>query len=167
MRRHVPVGGLVLATIGLVVALGLGPISTRQIVAAYVLALTAMALLMLMRIARTGEEWERTTSQLELALTSRKATRMRPAELVRTERDLTLSISSAGELHTRLLPQLRDVAAARLADRHDLDLRHARDVLGDDAWQLLRPDRPAPADRGAPGLPMPRIAALLDTIESL
>lgn len=167
MRKHAPVGGVVVATIGLFVALGLRPVSTREIVAAYVLALTALALLMIMRIARTGDEWERTTSQLELALAPRKTSRMRPAELVRNERDLTLSVANSGELHTRLLPQLRDVAAARLADRHDLDLRNAREVLGDDAWQLLRPDRPAPSDRGGPGLPMARIADLLDTIERL
>lgn len=167
MRRQAPVGGVVVATIGLIVALGLRPVSIRQIVAAYVLALAALALLMLMRIARVGEEWERTTSQLELAFTPREATRMRPAELVRTERDLTLSAANVGELHTRLLPQLRDVAAARLADRHDLDLRNGREALGDDAWELLRPDRPAPQDRGAPGLSMPRIAALIDTIERL
>jgi hypothetical protein len=167
MRKQAPVGGVVVATIGFLVAIGLRPISTGEIVAAYVLALTALALLMLMRIARTGDEWERTRSELELALTPRKRSRVRPAELVRTERDLMLSMTNAGELHTRLLPKLRAVAAARLAEGHDLDLRHAREMLDEETWELLRPDRPAPDDRGAPGLPMARIAALLDTVESL
>jgi hypothetical protein len=167
VRAQLPVGMLVTATVGLLVALGLRPISIREIVAAYVLALTAIALLMLTRIARTDDEWARETSQLELALTPRKTVRTRPTALVRTDRDLVLSEANAGELHTRLLPQLRDVAAARLVDRHDLQLRDARGVLGDEVWELLRPDRPAPADRGAPGLPMRRIAALIDTIERL
>ena len=90
---------------------------------------------------------------------------MRPAELIRTERDLTLSTSNAGELHARLLPQLRDVAAARLADRHS-DLVQAREILGEEAWELLR-DRPVPPDRSAPGLPLRRISALVDAVERL
>lgn len=167
MRRQVPVGSVAVATIALAVALGLRPVSVREIVAAYVLVLTGLALVVLMRIAHTGEEWERTTSQFELALRPRKATRSRPAELVRTERDLTLSAANAGELHTRLLPKLRDVAAARLAARHDVDLRNAREALGPEAWELLRPDRPAPPDRGVPGLPLGDIARLIDTIERL
>jgi hypothetical protein len=167
VRRQVPVGALVVTTIGFLVALGLRPISTREIVAAYVLALTGLVLLALMRIARSDDDWARATSQLELALRPRKATRLRPAELVRTERDLTLSETNAGELHTRLLPQLREVAAARLADRHDLALRDGHEILDDENWELLRPDRPAPADRGAPGLPMRRIAHLIDAIEQL
>ena len=168
MRRpRVPVGPIALATIGVAIALGLRPISVREILAAYVLVLTAIALLVLTRMARTEEEWERATSELERALAPRRTARARPAELVRTERDLTLSSSNVGDLHTRLLPELREVAAARLADRHDVDLAGARDLLGDEAWEYLRPDLPMPADRTAEGLPLRRIAALVDTIERL
>ena len=85
--------------------------------------------------------------------------------LVERERDLTLSTSNAGELHARLLPQLRDVAAARLADRHS-DHVQAREILGEEAWELLR-DRPVPPDRSAPGLPLRRISALVDAVERL
>jgi hypothetical protein len=166
-ERRRPIVPVVIATAGLVVALGLRPVPVREIVAAYVLALAGIALLSLMRLARTEEEWERTTSELERALAPRKAVRTRPADLIRTERDLTLASVNAGELQVRLLPQLREVAAARLAAGGRGDLEHARALLGDDAWELLRPDRPAPADRGAPGLPMRRIASLLDAIERL
>lgn len=166
-RTRVPTGTIVAATIGLVIALGLRPISVREILAAYVLVLTAIALLVLTRMARTEEEWERATSELERVLAPRKTVRARPAELVRTERDLTLSSTNAGDLHTRLLPQLREVAAARLADRHDVDLADARDVLGEETWEYLRPDRPIPDDRTAHGLPLRSIAALVDTIERL
>ena len=168
MRRpRVPVGPIALATIGVAIALGLRPISVREILAAYVLVLTAIALLVLTRMAHTEDEWERATSELERALAPGKPVRARPAELVRTERDLTLSSSNVGDLHTRLLPELREVAAARLADRHDVDLAGARDLLGDEAWEYLRPDLPMPADRTAGGLPLRRIAALVDTIERL
>jgi len=166
-RRRRPVASVVLVTAGLVVALGLRPGPVREIVAAYVLALAAIALLALTRLARTEEEWERTASELERVLSPGKAARIRPADLIRTERDLVLASVSAGELHVRLLPQLREVAAARLAGGGSGDLAHARVLLGDDAWELLRPDRPAPADRSAPGLPLRRIASVLDAVERL
>ena len=35
-------------------------------------------------------------------------------------------------------------------------------MLGDDAWELLRPDRPPPADRTAPGLSLRRVRELVD-----
>ena len=166
-RTLVPAGQLLVVTVGLVIALGLRPASTREIVAAYILALTAIAFLTLARMGRTTDEWERATSHLEHALAPRKVTRVRPTELIRVERDLTLSIANAGELHARLLPKLREVAAARLLLRHDVSLANAHELLGDDAWDLLRPDRPAPEDRSAPGVPLPRIAALVETIERL
>lgn len=164
-RPRLPVGTVVVVTVGLVIALGLRPVSVREILAAYVLALTAIALLVLARMARTEEEWERATSELERALAPRKSVRTRPNELVRVERDLVLSVSNAGELHARLLPQLREVANARLAARHDV--ARARELLGEDAWELLREDRPAPDDRAAPGLPLRDIAALVERVEAL
>ena len=165
--RGLPIGKVIVITIGLVIALGIRPVSVREIVAAYLLALAAIALLTLARLARTEDEWERSTSELSRALAPRPRVRLRPAELIRTERDLTLSTASAAEVHARLLPQLRDVAAARLADRHDMGLADARDLLGDEAWELLRPDRPIPSDRNAPGLPLRRIGTLLDAVERL
>lgn len=165
--RRRPVASVVVVTVGLALALGLHPVSVREIVAAYVLALAAIALLALARLARTEEEWERAASELERALAPRKVVRTRPADLIRTERDLVLATASAGELHVRLLPQLREVASARLAAGGGGDLAQAHALLGDDAWELLRPDRPAPADRSAPGLPLRRVAALLDAVERL
>jgi hypothetical protein len=166
-RRRLPIAQVVLVTIGLVVALGLRPVSTREIVAAYVLALTCIALLALAREAHVAHEWERSTSELERALAPREQVRERPSELMRVERDVTLSVANAGELHTRLLPKLRDVAAARLAVDRGVSLTNARGILGDAAWELLRPDRPAPDDRSAAGIPLERIAGLVDTIERL
>ncbi|HEY2072112.1 MAG TPA: hypothetical protein VGG88_00915, partial [Gaiellaceae bacterium] len=96
MRRpRVPIGTIAAVTVGLAIALGLRPVSVREILAAYVLALTAIALLVLARMARTEEEWERATSDLERALAPRKPVRARPNELVRVERDLVLSVADA------------------------------------------------------------------------
>jgi hypothetical protein len=96
---------------------------------------------------------------------------MRPAELVRTEREIVLGTSSAGHLHERLLPLLREAAAARLSAGHDVDLERrpdaARALLGDDAWDLFRPDRAQPGDRTEPGISMQRLREVISTLETL
>jgi hypothetical protein len=110
---------------------------------------------------------EQPGSQFERLLTRAPEEQVRPPELVRVEREITLGTSSAGHVHLRLLPLLREVATAKLG--LDLERRpaQARGLLGDDAWELLRPDRPAPVDRTAPGLPLRRIRELVDTLEAL
>jgi hypothetical protein len=86
---------------------------------------------------------------------------------VRIEREITLGTTSAGHLHTRLLPLLRGAAAARLAIDLELQPERARAALGDETWELLRPDRPAPAERNGPGLPLTRVRELVDSLERL
>jgi hypothetical protein len=165
---------LVKAVVGLttllVVMLGIRPISIQQILAAYVLLLAAVALAALTRIARSASD-EPEPSELDAALRPRAAGPMRPLELVRTEREITLGTSNAGNLHKRLLPILREVAAARLAAGHNVDLGRrpdtARKLLGEDAWQLLRPDRPEPGDHDGPGIPMRELRSVVDTLEKL
>ena len=72
----------------------------------------------------------------------------------------SLVIAAAGEAghaHYRMRRRLRSLAADGLARRHiDLDgePERARAALGDEAYEWLRRDRPAPADRhaGGPGV---------------
>jgi len=155
---------IVLATIGVVVALGLHPVATSTILAAYVLALAAIGVVLATRVlARRSASDAR--SAFDEALRRRREERPRPAELARIERELTLGLTNAGYLHVRLLPLLREVATARLGlDLHRSSQR-ARLLLGDDVWQLLRPDRPAPADRNARGASRREIEQCLDVLE--
>jgi len=165
-RRSLVTAGI--ATLGLAVALAARPVSPREIVAGYVLAIAAIELLHLTRVAHGEDAWLRSPSEIEHALAARRETRVRPAELIRMEREITLGSASAEHLQTRLVPLLREAAAARLA-LHDVDLERspgrARELLGDDVWEIVRPDRPAPTDRNAPGLPVRRVAAVIDAIE--
>ncbi len=158
------------ATVALAVALGVGPVATERIVAAYILVLTAIAAAALTRAA-VSAAGPQPVSELERALGPRREERGRPPELVRVEREITLGSANAGHLHVRLLPVLRDAAAARLAARHGIDLERrpegARRLLGEDVWELVRPDRPEPADRGAPGLGLARLRHTIDTLEAL
>jgi hypothetical protein len=166
-----PVGGAVAAaTALLVVLLAVRPLSVERLLSIYVLVLAAIALAALARSAQR-DEGERLGSDFEHALRRRDEHPVRPPELVRTERELTLGMASAGHAHHRLLPLLRDSAEARLWTRHGVELYRrpeaARALLGDDTWELLRPDRPEPGDRNDPGLPFDRVAAVVDRLESL
>jgi hypothetical protein len=95
----------------------------------------------------------------------------RPAELEGLEREVHLSLGSSFYLHHRLRPLLREVAGHRLLIRHgiDVDARPdaAADIVGDAAWAWLRPDRPEPRDRWAPGPPLAELRALVDAIERI
>jgi len=150
---------LAVVTAGLVVALGLRPASVREILAAYVLALAAVALAELSRLARTEEEWQRATSELERALAPRKVARTRPSDLIRVERDIVLGATNAGHFHARLRPLLWSIAAART--------RSPQEALGDETWELLRPDRGKPADLYAAGLSVARVREIVNALERL
>jgi hypothetical protein len=135
-----------------------------------VLVLAAVALAALTRIARSASETP-PRSELDAALRPLVVAPGRPAELMLTEREITLGTSNAGNLHKRLLPMLREAAAARLAAGHNVDLARrpeaAQQLLGEETWQLLRPDRPAPPDHDGPGIPMRQLRAVVDTLEKL
>jgi hypothetical protein len=158
-RRRI--GGLVAGlTVALVALLALRPISSERILAGYVLALAAVALAAVTRLlGKDGQPGP--VSRFELALSRERPTQSRPPELVRVEREIVLGTTSAGHLHTRLLPLLRDAALARLG------ARLTREELGDEAWELLRPDRPEPLDRNAPGITLRRVRDVVSTLERL
>jgi hypothetical protein len=168
-RRRIVVSVLAASAV-LVILLGVRPLPAERLLAGYVLALAAIALAALTRIAQPAAE-RRAASPFEQALRQRHERPVRPPELIRTERELTLGMSNAGHAYSRLLPLLREAAAARLAARHGIDLRarprDAEELLGGDAWELLRPDLAAPEDRNAAGLPIARVEALVGVIEDL
>jgi len=158
-----------LATVALTVVLGVGAISVERAFALYVLAMGAISVLALVRVA--GEAAYDTPSLFEQAIRGREETATRPGDLLRVERDLVIGTSSAGAADSRLLPMLRAAAAARLSAHHGVELdrrpQAARALLGEDAWELLRPDRPPAPSRGDPGIPEHRVAALVDVLERL
>jgi hypothetical protein len=164
-RLAVPV---MVATVALVVLLAVRPLSTSRALAIWVVLVAGLALLLLVRHSRKATQHR---TRFDAALRDRTPKASAPVELLRVERELELGIASAGSAHHRLLPLLRSAAAARLASRHGVELDRrpeaARALLGEEAWELLRPDRPEPADRFGPGVPRERVAALIERVESL
>jgi len=156
----------ILATVGLVIALGLHPVASERILAAYVLALAALGLELMTRVL-SSRSTTGAPSEFEQALARDKPVTTRPSDLVRIERELSLGVASAGHLHARLLPLLREAASARLGfDLHRYPHR-AQAAVGDETWELLRPDRPAPPDRHGAGAPLRQLEHCIDTLERL
>jgi hypothetical protein len=95
----------------------------------------------------------------------------RLGELDRTERAVLLSASTAFDLHYRLRPILREVAAQRLATRRglslDTDVEAARAVVGEETWELVRPDREPPELRFAPGIAAPQLREVVAVLERI
>ena len=157
------------ATVALIVALGLGVASTPRVLSAYAIVLAGLGLLALTRLAH--EAAVKSPSIFEQWLTPPVDSRGRPPELVRIEREITLGAASAAHLHRRLLPLLREAAATRLSARRRIDIERrpdeARELLGQDVWDVLRPDLPEPLDRNGPGLSVRRIERVVRTLEQL
>jgi hypothetical protein len=95
--------------------------------------------------------------------------RRAPASLARLEDETALGVAGAFDLHHRLRPRLRAIAAEVLeARRHvslDGDPRGARELLGPETWSLLRADRPPPEDRLARGLPVHELRRVVESLE--
>lgn len=86
------------------------------------------------------------------------------------DRVVSAATSHAGELHLRLRPILREIAANGLRGRGvDLDAepQAAQELLAPETWELVRPDRPRPDDAFARGLAPVRLNAVLDDLEAL
>jgi hypothetical protein len=166
IERRRFVGSLATVTAALGILLVVHPVKTERLLAGYAVAVAALALLTLVRSFRPEP-----ARRFEQALRGRKPAPSQALELMRMERELLLGSADADHAQRRLLPLLRAAAAARLAARHGVELAHrpetARALLGEDVWELLRPDRPEPADRHGSGVPREQIVAAIEAVESL
>ena len=158
------------AAVVLVVLLALPSLSTSHALAIWVILLAALVLVVF--IQHSGERGRpRHAARFEQALRRRKPADSEPVELLRMERELLLGIADADHAHRQLLPLLRAAAASRLSAHHGVELERrpeaARALLGEDVWELLRPNRPPPEDRHGPGVPREQVVAVIERVESL
>ena len=156
-----------IATAGLGIALAVVPGQAEAAVDVYLVAVGTLALLL--AIARTlGTLPRERPTRLDLVPTV--SSQRRPRELVKLEREVGLSTETAFDAYFRLRPTAREIAASRLRLRGiDLDdsPESAEALLGPEAWDLVRGDRPRPRNHDAPGLPVDRIASIVAAIEKL
>jgi hypothetical protein len=122
------------------------------------------ALLMLGIVAAAGDSVpRRQRSELDRALSESGQRDQRLPDLEKTEREVTLATATAYDLHYRLLPHLREIAQCRLERSGKTS---GPDTLGR-WWDLLRPDRPEPDDRFAPGIKQAELRALVTDLERM
>jgi hypothetical protein len=158
----------VIATVGLVITIALAPGRAAPAVDVYLIAVGTLALLL--AIARTlGTLPRERPTRLDAAQPG-SSRRSRPRELVKLEREVGLSTETAFDAYYRLRRTVREIAASRLRLR-GIDLDGSSDsaeaLLGSEAWDLVRSDRPRPRDHDAPGLPLDRIEAIVVAVEEL
>jgi len=160
------IGGAVIAG----VAAALPQVGGGPVAVGYLVFLGALVALELVRAASRGHAGG-AGSAFERALRRTPARAGRPDDLSRLEDQVTLATVAALDVHRRLRPALREVAAYRLRVRHgvelDADPQRASALLGAETWELVRPGLAPPANRFAPGLSPARLGRVLDSIEAL
>jgi hypothetical protein len=113
----------------------------------------------------------RRPSAFDAALSRPPRAAHRIPELERMEREVSLGLATAFDLHYRLRPRLRRIAAELLAARRgielDADPDAARRALGDDAWEIVRGDREPPRERFAAGLDIASLRLAVTALEAL
>jgi hypothetical protein len=162
------VAAAVTLTIGAGVLLLAVPDSAALV--AHVWLVVVLALALGVGLDRLRRAVPKRPSAFDAAFAPTPRTGARPAGLARVERAVTLATGTAFDVHYRLRPVLVAIASGLLA-RRGVDPQRsparAELLLGPAVWELVRPDRPAPSDRAAPGLPVATIERAVDDLERL
>jgi hypothetical protein len=171
MRTALRVGRLpALLTVALVVLLVALPGRTELVLHVYALAIAAVALAHLVGAVRAGHP-AAAGSPFDAALQRRARRDERLPELAKVEREVSLGMATAFDLHYRLRPSLRRIAGELLAARRGIDLdgspEAARKALGEETWEIVRADREPPRDRYGAGLELPALREVVTSLEAL
>lgn len=167
--NRIVAGGLrpiLVATVATGIALLFTSGIRARVLDVYLLVVGGLVLLTLVRVTRILAP--RGTSAFERALQRPSGKRSLDLAL---EREVELSVIQAFHLHVRLRPILREIAAQRLLARHGIELdrepTRARPLVGDRAWEIVRPDRPPPQDRLSRGPSLADLRAVVTELERL
>jgi hypothetical protein len=170
VKRHVvrALKLLVLPTIAFVVVVGLAPGHAGLALRVYALVVCGAALVLALLALRRAFPPER---PLHIDLRARTERRSPPSSLARIEHEAALGVAGSFDLHYRLAPRLRSIASGLLESRRRISLERrpeaARAVLGESTWSLVQPDREAPDDRLARGIPADELARVVDSLEAI
>jgi hypothetical protein len=136
----------------------------------YLLGIGGVLLLALVRTTREGGP-SAGPSEFDRALAEMSRRRPSDSGELTLVHDVKQSVASTFHLHVRLRPILREIAAHRLWLRFGVDLEReherARELIGAKAWELVRPERPPPGDRLAPGPSASDLRIVVEELERL
>jgi hypothetical protein len=170
VRRHVfaALKFLVVPTIAFVVVVGVAPGHSALALRVYALVVCGTALVLALLALRHAFPPER---PLRVEPRARAERRSAPSSLARIEHEAALGVAGSFDLHYRLAPRLRSIASGLLESRRRISLERqpdaARATLGESTWSLVRPDRDAPDDRLARGIPADELARVVDSLEAI
>lgn len=158
---------LVLPTIAVIALAIFAPGRAELGLRIYALVLCATAIVLLLLALRRAYPPESSLREPAPATSRRRP----PPTLGRIEHEVALGVGGSFDLHYRLVPRLRVLAAGLLATRHRVALESsgsaARETLGEQAWELVRPDRPAPQERLGKGIPPSDLERVVDALEAI
>jgi hypothetical protein len=166
--RHAPLVVVLGLTLGVLLLMFPG----RRELIAHIFTLVAAAILLfaLLHLFRASLPPAR-PSAFDAALRRPRPRQTTVPDLAQLEREVTLVLMTSFDVHYRFRPTLQGMARELLASRRGIDLdlhpETARRVLGEEAWEIVRPDREAPADRFGPGIDLPTIRATVTALEAI
>jgi|tagenome__1003787_1003787.scaffolds.fasta_scaffold20936089_3 hypothetical protein len=170
MRRRLVAVGAAAAAALVALAIVLGAVPDRRALAFQVYAFTLCAIVLLWLLGRTGAARDE-RSAFDEARRTEPPDDEPVVDLARVEREVTLGVANAYDLHYRLRPRIRAIVTSRLADRRGIDLERqppaAEAAVEPVVWELVRPDREPPRDRHGPGLGLPRLREVMEGLDRI
>ena len=160
-------GGLAALTV-LAVLIAAVPGRRDLVTGIFLLVVAAIAFVAFVNETRAGSRAE-APSELERALRRPPPEPERLPDLERIERAVTLATATDFDAHARLRPVLCEIAEARLAARGIRldDSVAARAVLGEETWELVRPDRRVARNPNTPGPDAEQLRRVVAVLEGL
>jgi hypothetical protein len=159
---------LVLPTLALAVVVAFVPGRVGLVVRIYALVVCVAALTLALTALRRAYPPE---TPLRESSTASLARRQPPSSLGRIEHEAALAIVGSFDLHYRFVPRVRSIASGLLTSRRRISLDDqpdvARNALGEETWEIVRPDRPPPEDRLARGISPEGLGRVVDSLERL
>ena len=168
---------IVVSTIGYAVTGGLialfvvliGVDRTDLVLDSYLVFAGALVALAAARIS--GRAFPRPRGTVPAVLSRPPKRYVDPESLSLMEDDVALAQAGEFDIHFRLRPLLREIAAAGLAIEAGIELdrqpEQARGRLSPELWELVRPDRPRPERTGASGIDTGSLTAIVTELETL
>jgi hypothetical protein len=160
---------LLLPSLGLLLALLLAPQRATLEIHVWLLVVLALAFLAFMRLVQ--ELYPHVPSPFDASLRRSRVAVERPGSLSRLEREVSMAGSAAFDVHFRLRPVITELATELLSSRQGIDIDRdpdrARAAVGEDVWEIVRPDRPQPTERHGSGIDEATLGSVVTALERL
>jgi hypothetical protein len=142
---------------------------TDLVLDAYLVFAGALVTLAAARIS--GRAFPRPHGTVPAVLSRPPRRYVHPESLAAAEDDVALAQADEFDLHFRLRPQFREIAAAGLAIQAGIELDRepdrAKAKLSPQTWELVHPDRPRPEGVGTSGIDTASLTAVVTELERI